>query len=117
MGHYAKVNNGIVQTVIVAEAEFFDTFVDSSPGQWVQTSYSTHGGVHANGGTPLRKNYAGLGYHYDGTGFYPPQPYPSWIKNTDTYLWEAPTAYPSDGKNYMWVEDSTSWVEVAGRLG
>ena len=85
MRHYAKVSNGIVQNVIVAEAEFFDTFVDSSPGQWVQTSYNTHGGVHASGGTPLRKNYAGLGYHYDGTGFYPPQPYPSWIKNTDTY--------------------------------
>ena len=117
MRHYAKVSNGIVQNVIVAEAEFFDTFVDSSPGQWVQTSYNTHGGVHSSGGTPLRKNYAGLGYHYDGTGFYPPQPYPSWIKNTDTYLWEAPTAYPSDGKKYMWVEDSTSWVEVAGRLG
>ena len=59
MAHFAKVSNGVVVQVIVAEPEFFDTFVDSSPGQWLQTSYNTHGGVHANGGTPLRKNYAG----------------------------------------------------------
>ena len=65
MAHYAKVNGGIVEQVIVAEADFFDTFVDSSPGQWIQTSYNTHGGVHANGGTPLRKNYAGIGFTYD----------------------------------------------------
>ena len=63
MGHFAKVNNGVVEQVIVAEPEFFDTFVDSSPGQWIQTSYNTHGGVHANGGTPLRKNYAASAIH------------------------------------------------------
>jgi hypothetical protein len=112
MAHYAKVNNGIVEQVIVAEAEFFDTFVDSSPGEWVQTSYNTYGNVHANGETPLRKNYAGIGSLYDGTGFYSPQPYASWTKNEDTYLWEAPTVYPDDGKYYQWNEGTTSWDEV-----
>lgn len=114
MAHYAKVNGGIVEQVIVAEAEFFDTFVDSSPGQWIQTSYNTKGGVHANGETPLRKNYAGIGYTYDPVrdAFYAPQPYPSWGLAEASCLWEAPTAYPSDGKFYKWVEDSTSWVET-----
>jgi hypothetical protein len=75
MAHFAKVNNGIVEQVIVAEPEFFDTFVDSSPGQWIQTSYNTHGGVHLLGGTPLRKNYAGIGFTYDATkdAFIPPK--------------------------------------------
>ena len=116
MAHYAKVNGGIVEQVIVAEAEFFDTFVDSSPGQWIQTSYNTSGGVHANGETPLRKNYAGLGYTYDSVrdAFYAPQPYPSWTLAEASCLWEPPTAYPDDGKSYGWVEDSTSWVEVEG---
>jgi len=114
MAHYAKVNGGIVEQVIVAEAEFFDTFVDSSPGQWIQTSYNTNGGVHANGETPLRKNYAGIGYTYDSVrdAFIAPQPFPSWTLAEASCLWEAPTAYPSDGKNYGWVEDSTSWVEL-----
>ena len=64
MAHFAKVNGGIVETIIVAEPEFFDTFVDSSPGEWIQTSYNTHGGQHPEG-RPLRKNYAGIGYTYD----------------------------------------------------
>ena len=74
MGHFAKVVNGTVTQVIVAEPEFFDTFVDSSPGEWIQTSYNTFGGVHKLGGTPLRKNYAGIGYTYDKTkdAFIPP---------------------------------------------
>ena len=114
MAHFAKVNNGVVVQVIVAEPEFFDTFVDSSPGQWLQTSYNTHGGVHANGGTPLRKNYAGLGFTYDSTrdAFIPPQPYASWTLNEDTCLWAAPTPMPTDGKVYQWDEAATSWVEV-----
>ena len=92
MAHFAKVNNGVVVQVIVAEPEFFDTFVDSSPGEWLQTSYNTHGGVHANGGTPLRKNYAGVGFTYDSTldAFIPPKPYASWTLNEDTCLWDAP---------------------------
>jgi len=114
MSHYAKVNNGIVEQVIVAEAEFFDTFVDSSPGQWIQTSYNTHGGVHSGGGTPLRKNYAGIGFTYDATrdAFYAPQPYPSWTLNDDTCLWESPTAMPDDGNSYTWNEETTSWDAV-----
>jgi len=114
MAHYAKVNNEIVEQVIVAEADFFDTFVDSSPGEWIQTSYNTHGGVHSNGETPLRKNYAGVGYTYDSAldAFIPPQPYPSWVLNEDTCQWGAPVAYPDDDKMYDWDEETTSWVEV-----
>lgn len=114
MAHYAKVSNGIVEKVIVAEADFFDTFVDSSAGRWIQTSYNTYGGVHSNGGTPLRKNYAGIGYTYDSTrdAFIPPQPYASWTLNDTTCLWEPPTAMPTDGQVYNWNEATTSWDVV-----
>jgi hypothetical protein len=123
MAHFAKVNNGIVEQVIVAEPEFFDTFVDSSPGQWIQTSYNTRGGVHYNPETgepsadqtkALRKNYAGLGYSYDAgrDAFIPPKPYASWTLNDDTCLWEAPVAYPTDGGRYTWDESTTTWVEA-----
>jgi hypothetical protein len=114
MAHFAKVNNGIVVQVIVAEPEFFNTFVDSSPGQWIQTSYNTHGGVHTLGGTPLRKNYAGIGYTYDAQrdAFIPPKPFASWVLNEDTCLWDAPVAMPDDGKQYQWNEDTQAWVEV-----
>ena len=114
MAHFAKVNNGVVVQVIVAEPEFFDTFVDSSPGQWLQTSYNTYGGVHANGGTPLRKNYAGIGFTYNPVkdAFIPPQPYASWTLNETTCLWEAPVAYPDDGLTYSWDEPTTSWVAI-----
>tara|TARA_R110000782_G_scaffold179351_1_gene270111 strand:- start:8 stop:358 length:351 start_codon:yes stop_codon:yes gene_type:complete len=114
MAHFAKVNRGIVEQVIVAEPEFFDTFVDSSPGQWLQTSYNTHGGVHTLGGTALRKNYAGVGFTYDSTrdAFIPPKPYASWTVNEDTCLWDCPVSYPSDGKNYTWNEDTQQWNEV-----
>ena len=111
MAHYAKVNNNIVDKVIVAEAEFFETFVDTSPGQWIQTSYNTHGGIHSLGGTPLRKNYAGVGYTYDSTleAFYAPKPYASWSLDTETCLWNPPVAYPDDGETYNWNESTTSW--------
>ena len=112
MAHFAKVNNGIVEQVIVAEPEFFDTFVDSSPGQWIQTSYNTRGGVHLLGGSPLRKNYAGIGFTYDAArdAFIPPKPYASWTLNEDSCLWEAPVAYPDDGEDYVWDETTTAWV-------
>mgnify|MGYP003643133123 FL=1 len=86
MAHYAKVSNSLVTQVIVAEAEFFDTFVDSSPGEWIQTSYNGN----------FRKNYAGIGYTYDLTrdAFIPAKPYPSWTLVEDTCQWTAPTAYP-----------------------
>ena len=114
MAHYAKVNNGLVTQVIVAEAEFFETFVDSSPGEWIQTSYNTQGGVHSDGGTPLRKNYAGVGFTYDSVrdAFISPQPHPSWVLDEDTCIYEAPVPYPTDDLMYSWDEDTTSWVET-----
>jgi hypothetical protein len=113
MAHFAKVNNGIVEQVIVAEPEFFQTFVDTSPGEWIQTSYNTHGGQHPEG-RPLRKNYAGIGYTYDRQrdAFIPPKPYASWILDEDTCLWNAPVPYPNDDKRYNWNEETQSWVEV-----
>jgi hypothetical protein len=113
MSHFAKVNNGIVEQVIVAEPEFFQTFVDTSPGEWIQTSYNTHGGQHPEG-RPLRKNFAGIGYTYDRQrdAFIPPKPFASWTLNEETCLWDAPTPYPADGKMYKWDEATTSWVEV-----
>lgn len=110
MSHYAKVLNGQVVQVIVAEADFFNTFVDSSPGQWIQTSYNTHGNQHPNG-TPLRGNYAGVGYTYDTTNdvFYAPKPYASWTLNQSSWLWEAPVPMPQDGKLYNWDEPTLSW--------
>ena len=114
MSHFAKVVDGKVTQVIVAEPEFFQTFVDSSPGEWIQTSYNTHGGQHRNGGTPLRKNYAGVGYSYDRTkdAFIPPKPFASWVLNDTTCLWDAPTPMPTDDKFYEWDETTTSWKEV-----
>ena len=111
MAHFAKVNNNIVQQVIVAEPEFFETFVDTSPGEWIQTSYNTYGNQHKLGGTPLRGNYAGIGYTYDKTNdvFIAPQPVPSWSLNESTWLWESPVAYPQDGKVHTWNESTTSW--------
>jgi len=113
MSHFAKVVDGKVTQVIVAEPEFFDTFVDSSPGTWIQTSYNTHGNQHPEG-RPLRGNYAGIGYTYDATNdvFVAPKPFNSWALNEDTWLWEAPVAMPDDGKVYNWDEASTSWKEV-----
>jgi hypothetical protein len=113
MGHFAKVVDGKVTQVIVAEPEFFQTFVDSSPGEWIQTSYNTHGGQHPEG-RPLRKNYAGIGFTYDRTKdvFIPPQPFASWLFNEDTCLWDAPVAMPTDDKKYAWDEESVSWKEV-----
>jgi len=114
MAHFAKVVDGKVTQVIVADAEFFNTFVDSSPGEWIQTSYNTAGGVHKNGGTPLRKNYAGIGFTYDRTkdAFIPPKPYASWVLDEQTCLWGAPVAMPTDDKRYAWDEATTAWVEV-----
>ena len=121
MGHYAKVVDSKVTQVIVAEADFFQTFVDSSPGAWIQTSYNTRGNVHytPNNDTPsgqpaVRGNYAGIGYIYDSINdvFYPPQPYASWTLDQSTWTWTAPVAYPNDGKLYGWDEATTAWVEI-----
>lgn len=111
MAHYAKVLDGKVVEVIVAEKEFFDTFVDTSAGEWIQTSYNTQAGVHLLGGTPLRKNYAGIGFTYDKNrdAFIPPKPFDSWTLNEDTCLWECPVAYPTDGQRYTWNETNQVW--------
>ena len=120
MSHFAKVLDGKVIQVIVAEPDFFDTFVDSSPGSWIQTSYNTRGGLHygsdghPDGGTALRGNYAGIGYVYDAANdvFYAPQPFHSWVLNKSTWLWDAPVAYPIDGKLYVWDEPTLGWVQI-----
>jgi hypothetical protein len=113
MSHFAKVLDGKVTQVIVAEPEFFQTFVDSSPGEWIQTSYNTHGNQHPEG-RPLRGNYAGIGYTYDRTNdvFYAPQPYASWLLDQTTWTWKAPVAMPTDDKQYKWDEATTNWVVV-----
>ena len=108
MAHYAKVEDGVVTQVIVADnKEWCETNLG---GTWVQTSYNTKGNQHPEG-RPLNKNYAGIGYTWDGTGFAAPQPYASWTKDSDTYLWEAPVAMPTDDKMYRWDEETTSWIE------
>jgi len=121
MAHYAKVLDGKVVNVIRAESDFFDTFIDNSPGEWIQTSRNTWGGVHYNpdtkepdDGVALRYNHAHIGFFYDRTAdaFYPPQPYPSWTLNTETYQWECPVTYPDDGVMYNWNEETQTWDAV-----
>lgn len=112
MAHFAEIVDGIVQRVIVADTkEWCETALG---GTWVQTSYNTHGGEHALGGTPLRKNYAGIGYTYDEArdAFIPPKPFESWTLNEDTCLWDAPVPMPTDGKLYDWDESTQAWVEI-----
>ena len=120
MAHYAKVVNNIVTQVIVAEAEFFETFVDTSPGEWIQTSYNTYGGVHyipetkepsADQSKALRKNYAGIGYTYDSVrdAFIPPKPFASWLLDEETCQWNAPIAKPEG--LYVWNESIVNWEE------
>jgi hypothetical protein len=120
MAHYAKVKDGRVTRVIVAEQDFIDSYVDNEPGYWVQTSYNTYGGVHLgpdgkpDGGVALRGNYAGPGFVYDDINdvFYLPQPFPSWTLNKTKWIWEAPTPRPEDGKYYVWDENIKNWIEV-----
>jgi hypothetical protein len=123
MAHFAKVLNGIVTQVIVAEPEFFNTFIDSTPGKWIQTSYNTREGIHyqTNSNTPsedqskaLRKNFAGVGYTYDEArdAFIPPRLYNSWNLNENTCRWESPIPYPNDDKSYKWNENITNWELV-----
>ena len=118
MAHFSKVRDGIVVDMIVAEPEFFETFVDSSPGRWIQTSYNTIGGVHydpvtrepsADQSKALRKNYGGMGFTYDAEkdAFIPPKPFPSWILDEETCLWNAPVAKPEG--DYNWNESTQSW--------
>ena len=120
MAHFAKIENGVVVQVVVAEEAFISTGALGDPANWVQTSYNTRGGVHygqdgnPSGREQLRKNYAGVGYTYDSTrdAFIPPQPFPSWTLGEDTCLWSAPTPMPTDDKRYSWDEATLAWIET-----
>lgn len=119
MAHFAEIgtDNKVIRVLVTsneAPDEGYQWLVDNLGGTWVKTSYNTQGGVHNSGGTPLRKNYAGIGYLYDSDrdAFIPPRPFNSWILNESSCLWEAPVAMPTDGKIYTWNEDSVSWQEV-----
>lgn len=118
MAHFAKLDeNNIVVFVTVGRNEDDgkeDELSARTGDVYKQTSYNTQGGVHVLGGTPYRKNYAGIGYTYDPVrdAFIPPKPYPSWSLNEDTCLWEAPFPCAEDGKYYKWDEDTLSWVEA-----
>ena len=121
MAHFAEVdsNNVVVRVLVVGDdqeergQEFLANDLGLG-GTWLKTSYNTQGGVHTLGGTPFRKNYAGIGYTYDSVrdAFIPPKPFNSWTLDEETCLWEAPVAYPSDGKLYTWDEENTQWNEV-----
>jgi len=127
MAHFAKLGleNKVIAVHVVNNNELLVNGVENEQkgidflnnihktnDVWKQTSYNTFGGVHKLDGTPFRKNYAGKGYTYDEArdAFIPPKPYDSWILNEDACLWEAPVAYPDDGKDYKWNEETTSWV-------
>lgn len=122
MAHYAKVLNGKVTNVIVAEKDFIDNLVDETPGKWIQTSYNTRGGKHykedgtesSDQSKALRKNFANIGGVYNKLkdAFYVEQPFPSWTLNDTTCIWECPVEYPSDGKIYKWNEEDQSWDAV-----
>lgn len=124
MAHFAKLDsNNIVTFVTVGrqEDDGQEAVLSARTGDvYKQTSYNTSGGVHKLGGTPLRKNYAGIGYTYDAgrDAFIPPKPYASWVLNEDTCLWDAPVPYPTDigtpeePKRYSWDEATTAWVLV-----
>jgi hypothetical protein len=121
MAHFAKVRDGIVVELLVAEPEFFETFRDTSPGEWIQCSYNTAGGIHYNPQTrepsadqskALRKNYPGIGFLYNRQldAFIPPKPYASWILNEEAGLWEAPVPYPTPGGAvHVWNETTQQW--------
>jgi len=123
MAHYAKVLDRKVIQVIVAEQDFIDNMVDTSPGQWIQTSYNTKGGVHydpqtgepsADQSKALRQNFATINSKYNSSAdvFYAKQPYPSWTLNETTWTWESPVSYPDDDERYSWNETGQSWDAV-----
>jgi hypothetical protein len=119
MAHFAELDqNNLVLRVLVtdnnAPNEGLNWLMKNFGGTWVKTSYNTSGGQHASGGTPLRKNFAGVGYTYDTSrdAFIPPKPFDSWVLNEETCLWEAPVPYPTDGAGYYWDEETISWAEV-----
>lgn len=119
MAHFAQINeNNIVIQVITAGNEYEITgeelYTHMTGKVWKRTSYNTRGGIHINGGTPFRKNYAGIGYTYDEQrdAFIPPKPYNSWILNEDSCIWEPPIPYPQDENTYIWSEGVEQWVLI-----
>ena len=118
MSHFAKLNeNNVVTFVTVGrqEDDGLEAELSERTGDvYKQTSYNTRGGVHLLGGTPLRKNYAGIGFTYDADrdAFIPPTPYPSWVLDEETCLWVAPVPMPDDGEAYAWDESAGEWVVV-----
>jgi hypothetical protein len=120
MAHFARVEDGVVTEVLVVSDEHEtdgNGFLNGIglDGVWVQTSYNTYGGLHSQGGIPLRYNYAGVGFTYDSVrdAFIPPKPYPSWVLDEDTCLWVAPVPYPDEGF-WLWDEDAGVWVDGEG---
>ncbi len=110
--HFAEIDsNGIVLRVIVAEQDFIDSEVLGPKENWIQTSYNTFEGKHKLGGTPLRKNFAAVGYEYNSSinGFVPTKPFPSWILNQQKGIYESPIPRPQDGKIYDWDENIKNW--------
>jgi len=125
MSHFAKVENGFVTEVIVAEQDFINSGAVGDPATWVQTSYNTRQNVHydpvttlPSGKPPFRGNYAGIGYVYDSVNdvFYMPQPYPSWTLDSTIWDWIPPTPYPVDGETYNWNEEDQQWVMASNLL-
>ena len=113
MAHFAEIddNNNVVRVIVADTLAWCE---ENLGGIWLQTSYNTYGNTHKLGGTPFRKNYAGIGFIYDADkdAFIPPQTYPSWILNEESCVWEAPVAKPSEGF-YLWNEEDLAWEEVA----
>jgi hypothetical protein len=120
MSHWAEIDeNNIVTRVLVGDNnqpdEGYQWFIDNLGGTWVKTSYNTYAGIHKEGGTPFRKNYACAGMTYDEIrdAFIPPKPFESWVLNEETCTWIAQVAYPTDGKIYFWNEEILNWQEVS----
>lgn len=115
MTHFAEIDeNGIVKRVIVAEQDFIDSGKVGNPKNWIQTSYNTSQGTHRLGGTPLRKNYAGIGFKYDIEldAFIPPKPFESWVFNEEKCIYVPPKAMPKDGNAYEWSEPLKNWKKI-----
>ena len=118
MAHWAEINdnNIVTRVVVMNNDEHYDEgqqwLLDNLGGTWIKTSYNTFGNTHKLGGTPLHKNYAGVGFIWDGIGFKQEKPHPTWVLDEETYLWRPPVEYPNDGLFYYWEEETQEWKEI-----